>query len=397
MQITLDHDQNSEDCTERLILDASGVSCEMRSLSTNLDKLQEDFESVRGRPFDHFYCPILHVDEDVPLTKGHVVPKSLGGRSKVLQRKDVDNGFGSFFEAEAADAVIHGLDGNALNFVLKEDLFELKKIGRRFKILAQFDGMNEPVEVSHRKVDGEVSFFVSKENLTKALGEIEKPISLRGSLGVELDARSSILATSLRTSHLCWFQKRGYRYVFSNEGIFVAWVLRSFFVNFIEPRIGPTRSKTGSLVSDKVKKEVDDHCFQFANFIRPFPRSMIETFPKEIQQGTPDSGWFIALRDGDEIYGHISIVKLANSHVAVMTPVITDARGWALYDLVANLKLEFSFARFDADAGIFEVGPCTGNTLIWPAVDESIKSLPPVSIRRAATMVIRSGRMLDRG
>lgn len=369
----------------------------MRSLSTNLDKLQEDFESVRGRPFNYFYCPILHVDQDVPLTKGHVVPKSLGGKSKVLQRRDVDNGFGSFFEAEAADAVIHGLDGNALDIVLRGDPAELKKIGRRFKILAQFDGMNEPVHVSHRKTDAEVTFFVSKESLTKALGEIEKPISLRGSLGVELDARSSILATSLRTSHLCWFKKCGYRYVFSNEGIFVAWVLRSFFEKFIQPRSGSNRIKTGSLVSEEVKKEVDDYCSQFANFIRPFTRPLIEKFPTEIQEGTPDSGWFIALRDGDQIYGRISILKLGKSHVAVMTPVITDARGWALFDLAANLELEFSLAKFDADADVFEGERCTGKTLIWPGVGESIKSMPPVSIRQAARIVIQSGRMLGLG
>ena len=359
-----------------------------------MNELREDFESVRGKPFKHFYCPILHVDEDVPLTKGHVVPKSVGGKSKVLQRRDVDNGFGSFFEAEAADAVIHGLDGNPLDIVLRGDPDQLKKIGRRFKLRARFDGMDKFVDISHRKMGGEVGFFVSTEDLTEVLGESDKPDRLRGSLGVELDARSSILATSLRTSHLCWFQKCGYRYVFSNEGIFVAWVLRSFFVNFIQPRSGPNRSKTGSLVSDQVKKEVDDYCFQFANFIRPFPRSAVKMFPKEIQQGTPDSGWFIALWDEDQVYGRISIVKLGDSHVGVMTPVITDPRGWALFDLAANLELEFSLARFDADARVFECGHRTGRTLIWPGVGESIKSLRPLSIRQAARIVIQSGRML---
>lgn len=362
-----------------------------------MEELREDFKSLTGKPFDYFYCPILHVDEDVPLTKGHVVPKSVGGKSKVLQRTDVDNGFGSFFEAEAADAVVHGLDGDPLDIVLRGNPDELKEIGRRFKLRAGFDGVNEPVDIFHRKMGDKVGFYLSNRDLIEVPSEIDKPDGLRGSLSVELDARSSILATSLKASHLCWFKRCGYRYALSNEGIFVAWVLRSFFVKFIQPRIGPNRSKTGSLYSEQVKKQVDEYCFQFANFVRPFSRSVVETFPKEIQQGTPDSGWFFALWDEDQVYGRISIVKLGNSHIGVMTPVITDARGWALLDLAANLELEFSLARFNADACVYECGHPTGKTLIWPGLHQSLKSLPPLSIRQAARMVIQSGRMQGPG
>ena len=367
----------------------------MPSLGTNLEELRQDFESVRGKPFKYFYCPILHVDEDVPLTKGHIIPESMGGRSKVLQRRDVDNGFGSFFEAEAADAIVHGLDGDPLDIVFRGDPDALKEIGRRFKLRARFDGMDRPVDILHRKKGEEVEFFASTEGLTEAIGRVESTESLKGSLAVELDARSSILATSLRTSHLCWFQKCGYRYVFSNEGMFVAWVLRSFYSKFIQPRSGPNRRKRGSLVSERVKKEVDDYCFQFANFIRPLPPSEVERFPRQIQQGTPDSGWFITLWDKDVAYGRISMVKLGNSRVAVMTPVITDARGWALMDLAANLELEYSLARYNPDAHVVECARPSGQVLVWPSIDESMRSRAPVSIRQAATLVIQSGRMVE--
>ena len=365
----------------------------MNPLGTNLEQLRKDFESVRGRRFDHFYCPILHVDEAVPLTKGHIVPESLGGKSLVLQRTDVDNGFGSFFEAEAGDAVLHGLDGSPLDVVLRGNPEEMKKLGRRFKFQVLFEGTGQPIDVSHRKMNDEVEFWVAPDDLEAALGKIDKQTTLKGSFSVELDARSSILATSLRTSHLCWFQKCGYRYVFSNEGIFVAWVLRSFYRNFIEPRRGPGRVKKGSLVAEQVKKEVDEFCFQFANFIRPLPRPFVKTFPEEIQQGTPDSGWFIALWDGNHIYGRIAVVKFGNQHIGVMTPVITDARGWALFDLAANLKLEFSLAKLNAAAGIIEGGPRSGRPLIWQSADCATTSMPPISIRQAAEIVIQSGRM----
>ena len=365
---------------------------ERKPLETNIADYRADFESVRGKPFDHFFCPILHVDEEVPLTKGHIVPKSLGGKAKVLQRRDVDNGFGSFFEAEAGDAVLHGLDGDLFDVVSRGDPDEMKKIGRRFDIRIQLEGVERPIDVFHRKVGDVVELVVAKDDLRKALGDFDKPPTARGRWEVELDARSSILATSLRTSHLCWFQKCGYRYVFSNGGIFVAWVLRSFFESFILPRHGPDKTKKGSLASNQVKRKVNDHCFQFANFIRPYLPS-VDALPEEIARGTLNSGQFIALWDGDQVYGQISIVKFANQRIAVMAPTVTDERGWALLDLAANLELEFSLARWDAEAGVFRVDPPTGQTLIWTSVDEKALSLPPISIRQAAAIVNQSGRM----
>ena len=112
---------------------------------------------------------------------------------------------------------------------------------------------------------------------------------LKGAVGVGLDARSSILVTSLRTSHLAWFLLCGYRYVFSNEGLFVGWVLRSIYEKFIAPRRGPDRTKKGSLISDEVKREVDAYCFQFANIIRPLPGPALEGLPEAMRAGTPAS------------------------------------------------------------------------------------------------------------
>ena len=207
-----------------------------------------------------------------------------------------------------------------------------------------------------------------------------------------LDARSSILATSLRTSHLAWFQMRGYRYALSNEGVFVAWVLRSFYEKFIAPQHGSGRTK-GSLMSSEVKRQVDEYCTQFANLIRPLPRETLETLPEGIRQGTQDTGWFIALWDGDEIYGRLSIVRLGNQHVGVITPVITDARGWALLDVAANLELAFSTGWIDSDASTFRINPPCGR-LIWPSVPAESMSSSTLSIREAAQLVITSGRML---
>ena len=50
-----------------------------------------------------------------------------------------------------------------------------------------------------------------------------------------------------------------------------------------------------------------------------------------------------------------------------MTPIITDSRGWALFDLAVNLKLDYSLARHNAEQGVLEFGRLAARQpLIWP-------------------------------
>ena len=305
----------------------------------------------------------------------------------------MDNGFGEFFEAEAGDAIRHGLGrDDLLARILSGNPDDVKAIRRRFKIETMLDPDGESIKVDARRVDGEVQFFVRTEDLGGAAGD------LMGLFGVGLDARSSILVTALKSDHLGWFQKFGYSYVFSDEGIFVAWVLRSFYKEFMEPRRRAKKGSRGSLISDAVKDEVNRYCSQFANFIRPLLPEGVEALPAGMRQGTLESNLFFVLWDGDQVYGKISVVKLGGIHVAVMTPVIADARGWALIDLAENLELEHLIAGWNAEIGMIEMAPPAGRMLVWPRTDWSgtdaeTDPTTPMTIREAAEIVIRSGRM----
>ena len=364
-----------------------------KRLVTDVEGLRNDFESVRGEPFKHYYCPILHVDEKTPLCYGHVVPKSVGGQETVIQREDVDNGFGFFFEAEARDAIRHGLERDGLlQKSISGDPDEVKEIHRRFKINTIFCPGDKPIRVNARKVNGETLFFVKREGLGDVGGHFE------ALFGVELDARSSMLVTALKASHLCWFRKAGYRYVFSNGGQVIAGVLRSFYKEFIAPRCGPNRKQRGSLISDEVKEEVNRHCSQFANFIRPVPPECVAALPESIQAGTLASDTFLVLWDGNQIYGRLSFIRLGKHLVSVMTPEITDARCWALINLAADFELEFSMASWNVKMGGVEVEPPKGAKLVWPRANWPGKDLDgngmgPLSIRAAAEIVTRSGQL----
>ena len=71
-------------------------------MQSKLEKLRADYSQIRGCPFAHFYCPILFKDEDVPLCKAHIINLAFPDSSRdwTVLRKDVDNFYGSNFEAE---------------------------------------------------------------------------------------------------------------------------------------------------------------------------------------------------------------------------------------------------------------------------------------------------------
>ena len=352
------------------------------SLGIRLEQYQSDFEAVTGKTFRHFFCPILHVDENVDLTKGHIVPASVGGKSTVLQRADVDNGFGSFFEAEFKVAIGDGLQrDDALERILStsEDAAGLQ----RFKLSLSIEEQKNDVRVRKGRIGREKVFFVKKSDLQ--VGTKSAPARFNA----ELDAASSVLTTCLKASHLYWFKQLGYSYVFSGEGELVAWVLRSIYDKFVRPRQRPCGKKPG-LMSEKVKLDVNEYCLQFANFLRPVPQKTVSGWPEELKRGTVDSGYFLVLLDGEQVYGRITIFKFGSVYSAVMTPTITDARGFALLTLAATLNLEYTLARWDCELGRCELAPPSGRYLIWPSAKEQTA---PISIRQAAKFVLDSGRM----
>ena len=79
---------------------------EIRKHNARLEDLTSAFRSrgASSKPRD-FLCPILQVEERAILCKGHIVPRAVRGRTWLVQRKDVDNFYGRFVEAD----FIHGV------------------------------------------------------------------------------------------------------------------------------------------------------------------------------------------------------------------------------------------------------------------------------------------------
>jgi hypothetical protein len=65
-------------------------------LAAKLVYHRRDFASVEGKSFKHFHCPILHIDEQYDLQRGHIINEAFKGSpgSWVVQRTDVDSFYG---------------------------------------------------------------------------------------------------------------------------------------------------------------------------------------------------------------------------------------------------------------------------------------------------------------
>lgn len=71
-------------------------------LQRKLEALRTDFAAVAGAPFHNFYCPILFADDLTEICRAHLVNQAFSETSRrwTVQRKDVDNFYGTSFEAD---------------------------------------------------------------------------------------------------------------------------------------------------------------------------------------------------------------------------------------------------------------------------------------------------------
>jgi len=107
----------------------SGDHVANTGLEKRLEELRADFASLTGAPFQHFFCPVLFVDEDAALCKGHVVSQAFPSSTRrwTVQRKDVDSFYGSYFETDF-QALLYREGGTPASV-----LFD-KKLSRSFDV-----------------------------------------------------------------------------------------------------------------------------------------------------------------------------------------------------------------------------------------------------------------------
>src|SRR5260370_32774164 len=196
-------------------------------------RLSDDFTETTGAPFAHFFCPVLFRDENAKLCRAHIINEAFDNSSRActVQRKDVDNFYGSRFEADFVD--VAKFKKTSLAEILADPA-----LAKKFNAKVLLDGK----QVEHFYPTGEIPERFSRiqvGNLDPSLpfglkmqpSEVVRAATGNWEIEVSRDVSLHMLVSTIKAAHLSLFKMLGYRYVFTTSGYFVGrMMLGEFFL-----------------------------------------------------------------------------------------------------------------------------------------------------------------------
>jgi hypothetical protein len=353
-------------------VDSTGFNCVGRNerrrkvspeLCTQLAQHRSDYLRRVGKPFQYFYCPILHVDEQACLQCGHIINKAFDGspNSWVVQRKDVDNFYGSMFEADfeviqhSGKKTIYDIFADKkLNTCLRPRIFR-----GRTKV-KHFPYRRGPVPPGYCKVD------------LKSL-ETDKPFpmclncpveqALRNDpddpwwIEVDDDVRVAALVSLIKAAHLTMFSLLGYNYALSNAGVFMGHdILGKFF------RDNESTSKKQTL-SHAIR-----YFHEFRHMVQPLlPGS------RELEGTLSDGVILLCASSTGHPWGMIVFVKTSDLRNAVLLPYPGNPDSVSVYyEFLTNdnTSIHVMEGRFDEQEQTWRIDP-EHKPLSWPKSSET--------------------------
>jgi hypothetical protein len=324
-------------------------------MTMKLERLRKDFHSVTGKSPAWFYCPILFRDEKAALCKAHIVNKAFEGSTGTwtVQRADVDNFFGSCFEAEFIDT--QHIGEASLDRCLVD-----KELARRFKPEIHLKGdsvdyyfASENVPAEHTQVILETAVGTVKLALKISPSEVASSGSEDWQFTIQKDLRIAALVSLLKAAHLTLFEILGYRYGLSAGAHFMgSTILGSFF------------SQNQGRNKRQVIENATEHFAEFKNLVRPVAS------PSTAFEGTAiDGRLFVCETSAAVPWALMIFVRTSQTLHSVLVPIFDHVDGAARF--LAFLKSESNHfeGRFCVFANkVFSAGPKT--TLFdWPKAD----------------------------
>ena len=296
--------------------------------------LKRDFESVTEKSWNHFYCPILHRDEDAELCRAHVINEAFreADRSWTVQRADVDNYYGSLFEADFV-----AMDKKD-DPIVEEALVD-KDVARQFRPKFVLDGDVkehyipsdvDSVPEGHTTFAFHLDDSIVPYTLKLAPEQVTQSLDGRWEVLVDKDIRLAALVSLLKCAHLTLFHLLGYRYALSSGGLHLGReILGRFYL------------KTRGLPREKAIEIAKFHFKPYASVVRPVI-SMSADF-----KGTLTDGYFYACGSGANPWGLGILIKFSGQTHMVIVPTLQDADSAVTF---SNF-LDSSFPRIEARTG----------------------------------------------
>jgi hypothetical protein len=295
-----------------------------QDMENQLRYLRADYAALNGKPFDHFFCPILFKDDPATLCLGHIVNASIPGSPgiRTVQRADVDNFFGEVAEADFA-AMVQGRSGG-----LTEVMFD-SELNKKLRPRLFADG----VEVGHHADRGHKArdhTAVTLKYKGKAVDLVlHKPphdfaagAGRRWEIVVERDCRVTAVASLIKAAYLTMFRLLGYKYAFSAGGSFIGYeVMGGFFRAFHDKS------------SREARAGAADYFRPYIHMIRPIIRT-IGSMPK----GTiNDRVAMVCFGSSGPPFAMVVSVKVGSQVFGVLMPAYDNAESGATYvDFLRN-------------------------------------------------------------
>ena len=320
-----------------------------------LERHRADYESVAGKPFEHFFCPILFNDEKAELIRGHVINEAFKGSSKawVIQRGEVDRFYGGFFEGDF-ELLQYMQGATQLDYFRNPKLFGAvrPKISNGGSEIKYFLSDGKPPPAGFQIVEFEIGGQAVWLNVRATH---EQMVTGDWDIETKKDLRIPAFVSLLKAAHLSMFSLFGYRYALRNAGRFLG---ENILGRFYRENCGV-----------RTKNEAQKRAFQF---FRPF-----EHMIRPIQHGTSMMGG--TLIDGivhlcgkemEKPWGIILFIKTGDLQHAALIPHEENAEAMNIYlDFLRNdhdlLQVRRGVYQPDADRWLFESRPVEE---YWPKV-----------------------------
>ncbi|MHB0981024.1 MAG: hypothetical protein ACYC5Q_13325 [Thermoleophilia bacterium] len=318
------------------------------AVGKKLRRLNTNYADVTGRAFAHFFCPILFRDEEAELCKAHIINVAFKGRKPwTVQRKDVDNFYGSMFESDFVD--------------LRHKERELQEIVSNPALIRRFrpsfsvngrtiesyhaTGLVPPCHTQLADGTGKDTHVVLKIDPS----EMSALANAKWQVSIDKDLRLPSLVSILKAAHLTMFEMVGYEYALSSGGYFVG---REILGDFFLANVGRPRPE--------VAANALTHFSQFVHMVRP----VVGTWSH--LDGTIHDRKLYVLKDGKVTWGAVVFVRAASSLHAALLPVFQDDAGaerFAQFLLGSRERLEARHASYEGDHWRAST---KGVTLDWP-------------------------------
>ncbi len=290
--------------------------------------MRSDFEEVTGKRFNHFFCPLLLIDEKCELCEAHIINKVFPNtaRSWTIQRKDVDGFFGSHFESDFLK-----IEYKVNNLSPDKVIFN-SELSKKFRPTISIRDKS----IGYYYTNGEVPSYYSKfvfdsEKETPSLVLKVPPERIDEQtfhddfqIEVNSDLRLSALVSLLKSAYLTLFEMLGYRYSLSIGGINIGFGALGEFYN------------KNKHINDKKQfaENSKKHFEHYVNLVRP-----VEIMPFDFIGTCKDKKFFLCEKNG-VFWGCIVFVKISTSLHAVLLPIYENQVG------------ETEFLRFIESPGV---------------------------------------------